>query len=161
MAIGATQSGNRARSQRSRQYAGPVVLASILFEAVSLPVTAEVQGQGEAVFVTGMSVDAALYPLRNPARKYRALAVHREVDEAIEWYAKRHQLSPALLHAVIKAESDFDANARSRVGALGLMQLMPSTATSLRVSDPFNPVDNISGGAKHLRYLLNRFHGNL
>ncbi|MGH7205317.1 MAG: lytic transglycosylase domain-containing protein [Nitrospiraceae bacterium] len=85
----------------------------------------------------------------------------KELEQAIAWYAKRYRLHPALLRAVIKAESDFVSTAVSRRGALGLMQLMPRTAASLRVRDPFNPIDNIAGGAKHLRYLLNRFNGNL
>jgi len=84
-----------------------------------------------------------------------------EVNDAIRWYAGRYRLSPALLRAVIQAESDFDATAISPAGALGLMQLMPGTAASLRVRDPFNPVENIRGGAKHLRYLLDRFHGDI
>lgn len=84
-----------------------------------------------------------------------------EVDRAIRWFAKQHRLSPALLRAIIKAESDFNPNAVSPVGAIGLMQLMPKTAASLNVLDPFNPVENIRGGAKHLRYLLDRFDGNL
>lgn len=85
----------------------------------------------------------------------------QELDQAIAWYAKQHRLSPALLRAVIKAESDFDPRAVSRTGALGLMQLMPRTAAAMKVADPFNPVENIAGGAKYLRYLLNRFHGDL
>ncbi len=85
----------------------------------------------------------------------------KELEQAIAWYAKRYRLHPALLRAVIKTESDFVATAVSRRGALGLMQLMPRTAAALRVRDPFNPVDNIAGGAKHLRHLLNRFNGNL
>ncbi|MDQ6735792.1 MAG: lytic transglycosylase domain-containing protein [Nitrospirota bacterium] len=85
----------------------------------------------------------------------------RELDQAIAWYARQHRLSQALLRAVIKTESDFRPSAVSRTGALGLMQLMPRTAASLKVRDPFNPVENIRGGAKHLRYLLDRFHGNL
>lgn len=85
----------------------------------------------------------------------------KELEQAIAWYAKRYGLHPALLRAVIKAESDFVSTAVSRRGALGLMQLMPRTAASLRVRDPFNPIDNIAGGAKHLRHLLNRFNGNL
>jgi len=85
----------------------------------------------------------------------------KELDQAIAWYAKRHRLHPALLRAVIKAESDFVPTAVSRRGALGLMQLMPRTAASLRVRDPFNPIDNIGGGAKHLRHLLDRFNGNV
>jgi len=85
----------------------------------------------------------------------------KELDQAIASYAKRHRLHPALLRAVIKTESDFVSTAVSRRGALGLMQLMPRTAASLRVRDPFNPIDNIAGGAKHLRYLLDRFNGDL
>jgi soluble lytic murein transglycosylase len=85
----------------------------------------------------------------------------QELDQAIAWYSKQHRLSPALLRAVIKAESDFDPRAVSRTGALGLMQLMPRTAAAMKVEDPFNPVENIAGGAKYLRYLLNRFHGDL
>ncbi len=85
----------------------------------------------------------------------------QELDQAIAWYARQHHLSRALLRAVIKTESDFRSTAVSRTGALGLMQLMPRTAASLKVHDPFNPVENIRGGATHLRYLLDRFHGNL
>ncbi len=85
----------------------------------------------------------------------------RELNQAIRWYARRHRLSPALLRAVIKAESDFNPRAVSPTGAIGLMQLMPKTAASLNVHDPFNPIENIRGGAKHLRYLLDRFEGNL
>ncbi|MGQ0811104.1 MAG: lytic transglycosylase domain-containing protein, partial [Nitrospiraceae bacterium] len=88
-------------------------------------------------------------------------ASKKELEQAIRWYAKQHRLSPALLRAVIKVESDFDPTAVSRTGALGLMQLMPRTAASLQVRDPFNPVDNIRGGAKHLRHLLDRFDGDL
>ena len=91
----------------------------------------------------------------------RSRVSKNELDQAIAWYAKRHRLHPALLRAVIKAESDFVSSAVSRRGALGLMQLMPRTAASLQVRDPFNPIDNIAGGAKHLRYLLDRFNGNL
>ena len=85
----------------------------------------------------------------------------REMDQAIAWYARQHRLSQALLRAIIKTESDFRPSAVSHTGPLGLMQLMPRTAASLKVRDPFNPVENIRGGATHLRYLLDRFHGNL
>lgn len=58
-----------------------------------------------------------------------------------------------------RTESDFRPSAVSHTEALRLMQLMPRTAASLKVRDPVNPVENIRGGATHLRYLLNRFHG--
>jgi soluble lytic murein transglycosylase len=83
------------------------------------------------------------------------------LEGTIMHHSKRHRLDPALLSAVIKAESDFDPDAVSRAGAIGLMQLMPQTAMRLDIHDPFNPEQNIAGGARYLRYLLDRFNGNL
>lgn len=85
----------------------------------------------------------------------------QEFDQAIRWHARKQRLSPALLRAIIKAESDFNPRAVSPARAIGLMQLMPRTAAALNIHDPFNPVENIRGGAAHLRYLLDRFQGNL
>ena len=95
------------------------------------------------------------------AARRRALMADRRLARTIHTAAQQHHLSPALLWAVIKAESNFDPAAISRRGALGLMQLMPSTAAFVKVNDPFNPADNIRGGAQYLRYLLNRFNDNL
>lgn len=85
----------------------------------------------------------------------------RELLRTIHWYARQNRLDPALLHAVVKAESDFDPRAVSRKGAVGLMQLMPHTAAHHRVADPFDPIQNIRAGAKQLRRLVNRYDGNL
>ncbi|GEM_PF-336831 len=85
----------------------------------------------------------------------------QELRRAISWYAKKYRLDPALLRAVIKAESDFRPEAVSHKGAVGLMQLMPETAASLRVADPLDPIQNIRAGARQLRRLLNRYHGDL
>lgn len=71
--------------------------------------------------------------------------------------AKQHRLDPALLHAVISAESSFIPEAVSEAGAMGMMQLMPSTAQRFGVDDPFDPEANIDGGARYLRHLLDRF----
>ena len=83
---------------------------------------------------------------------YRAL-----VAEA----AKASALNPALLHAVIKIESSYNPRAVSKKGAQGLMQLMPQTSRRLGVADPFSPRDNVMGGARYLRELLDLFDNNL
>ena len=75
--------------------------------------------------------------------------------------AAQYGLDPALLRAVIKVESNFNSEAVSSKGAIGLMQLMPLTAAALHVLDPFDPKDNIHAGAALLRRLLNRFDGDL
>ncbi len=85
----------------------------------------------------------------------------QEIRRAITYYAKRYRLEPALLRAVIKVESGFRQHAVSRKGAVGLMQLTPDTAATLRVADPHDPIQNIRGGAKQLRHLMNLYHGDL
>ena len=85
----------------------------------------------------------------------------QEIQRAIAFYAKRYRLDPALLRAVIKTESDFRPDAVSRKGAVGLMQLTPETAATLRVGDLHDPIQNIGGGAKQLRHLLNLYEGDL
>jgi soluble lytic murein transglycosylase-like protein len=79
----------------------------------------------------------------------------------VEDAAARYALPPALLDAVIRQESGYRSDAVSPVGAMGLMQLMPGTARSLGVSNAFDPVQNVNGGAAYLRIQLNRFGGNL
>jgi soluble lytic murein transglycosylase len=111
--------------------------------------------------VTNVPTDRRYHPLPFGATWIGTRISQRELEQAIAWYARQYRLHPALLRAVIKAESDFDPAAVSRTGAQGLMQLMPRTAASLKVRDPFNPIENIRGGAKHLRYLLDRFNGDL
>jgi soluble lytic murein transglycosylase-like protein len=85
----------------------------------------------------------------------------QDIRRAIVFYAKRYHLDPALLRAVIKAESDFRQHVISRKGAIGLMQLTPQAAVTLRVANVYDSVENIRGGAKQLRHLLNLYKGNL
>ncbi|MDH4099425.1 MAG: lytic transglycosylase domain-containing protein [Nitrospirota bacterium] len=83
------------------------------------------------------------------------------IRSIVEKKAERYSLDPLLLMEVIRAESDFDPYAVSPKGARGLMQLMPGTAARLGVQDSFDPEQNIDGGTRYLRYLLDYFNGSV
>jgi soluble lytic murein transglycosylase-like protein len=82
------------------------------------------------------------------------------LNELVESIAAQHSLSPRLIHAVIKTESNYNPHAISPKGALGLMQLIPSTARRFGVAHVFDPVENIQGGARYLKYLLDLYDNN-
>jgi soluble lytic murein transglycosylase-like protein len=82
--------------------------------------------------------------------------INREILAA----AQRYDLDPELIRALIRAESNFRPDAVSGAGAMGLMQLMPGTAASLGVTDPFNIAQNIDGGSQYLRNMLDLFNGD-
>ena len=84
-----------------------------------------------------------------------------ELLPVIERHSLAHDLDPKLVRAVIQAESGYNRRALSNKGAIGLMQLMPATARYLRVGDPWNADENVRGGTKYLRQLLDRFAGKV
>ena len=100
-----------------------------------------------------------------------------DLESKVDWYstplhltsfqtsisraASRYGVDPALIRAVIHAESAFQPEAKSRVGALGLMQLMPETAREMGVEDPLSPNDNIHGGVRYLAWLMQKSQGNV
>jgi soluble lytic murein transglycosylase-like protein len=115
-------------------------------------------------------------------RPYRIIELNAncyacDLDSTVDWYntplhltsfqgsisraASRYGIDPALIRAVIHAESAFQPNAKSRVGALGLMQLMPDTARDMGVADPLSPEQNIQGGVRYLAWLMQKTRGNI
>ncbi len=85
----------------------------------------------------------------------------RELDSIIEESARRHDVDPNLVRSLIKVESNFNTHAVSPKGAMGLMQLMPGTARTLNVSNPFDPQQNVDAGVRHLKHLLQDFNGDV
>ena len=93
--------------------------------------------------------------------KYASSVNPAEFEQLIKSCSEKYGVNPSLVKAVIHAESGYNPNAVSSKGASGLMQLMPSTAKSLKVADRFNPKDNVEGGVKYLRFLLDTFRGDV
>lgn len=113
------------------------------------------------ISITNVPNDPRYRPISKELPRQRSTVSEQDLRSFIDRHSRMHQLHPALIRAVIKAESDFDPMAVSRAGAVGLMQLMPETADRLEVRNPYDPHQNIAGGTRYLRQLLDRFQGNL
>ena len=148
-----------------------IVFASLLSIVVSVasPVSADIYKYEDAqgvIHLTNVPIESGIKYILI-MREKRILLDGKlgdnmsQYDDLIVKASEKHKIEPALIKAIIKAESNFNHRAVSRKGAKGLMQLMPATASSLQVQDSFHPENNIEGGVKYLRYLLNYFNGNL
>ncbi len=100
-------------------------------------------------------------PGLRPLQKQTGSGERQKIETAILKAAQKYDLPVNLITSVIRAESNFQVNAVSRAGAQGLMQLMPATAEELGVKNPFNIEENIDGGSRYLRQMLDSFGGNL
>jgi len=134
------------------------LLGLVVLLATVVPVYLASRPPREAVHLGGVHGDSAGEE-NDEAATY---AVDRlELDAHIQVVATRHGVSPRLVAAIIEVESEFNPRAVSRKGARGLMQLMPGTAASLKVEDLHDPFENVEGGVRHLRRLMDRYRGDL
>ncbi len=128
-------------------------------------ITAHLDSRGRVVFVNQTRNFST--PQQAPATSGQARTANRSnpgsltLDQVIQRSANRHQVDPDLVRAVVRVESDFNPDAVSSRGAQGLMQLIPATAERFGVRNPFDPVDNIEGGVRYLKFLLKLFRGDL
>jgi soluble lytic murein transglycosylase-like protein len=139
----------RRRGERRKQALRSLLLAAATISASHVPLKSM---RSAPELVPRVSVHMGNFVPIRPEDAYEDL-----IQEAAEVY----DLSPALIRAVMRTESAFDPTAVSPVGAMGLMQLMPALAKEMGVEDPFDPRDNVMGGAKYLRQLLDAHRGNL
>ena len=144
---------------------GLLIVAVVVVAAMSSSVLADAQvyeyvSPSGAVNLTNVPTDIRFKELKPSVRYHRAVS-DVELEQAVARAAHQHRISPALLLAIMKAESDFNPMVISKAGAVGLMQLIPETAIRHGVRNLYDTEDNIGGGAKHLRYLLDRFHGKI
>lgn len=102
-----------------------------------------------------------------PGKEYKRIisegtrAMPGVYDSIIESTSSKYSVRPSIIRAVITMESNWEPRAVSKKGAMGLMQLMPSTAEDMNIKNPFDPKQNIEGGTRYLRYLLDRFDEDL
>jgi soluble lytic murein transglycosylase-like protein len=143
---------------KRRFYAGIVPLAALVVMwsgAVSADIFCYKDENGVLHF-TNVKTDSRYHLFIRGSRR-SAQTYIRDFSDIIDLASTKYGLEATLIKAIIKAESDFDHTAVSHKGAQGLMQLMPETAEDLQVEDPFDPEENILGGARYFSMLLKRF----
>lgn len=151
-------------SQKNIRY-GSLLILLLYVLLFSFPARADIftyiDGDGVIHFTNVPTAGNCRVFIKENRGDLRRYSVPDLYDHFISAAAENHGVSFSLLKAVIKAESNFDSNAVSPKGAVGLMQIMPGNFQLLKVSDPYDPWENIMGGAEYLRYLLDTFDGEL
>lgn len=106
-------------------------------------------------------VNANIYANTAAGVNKQPITTKAQILNKVSEISRKYGVDEKLVNALIKQESGFNVNAKSKVGAQGLMQLMPATAKSMGVTDPMNPEQNIEGGVKYLRSMLDKYNGNI
>jgi len=139
------------------------LLGTLVAAALLLPANGWAGGVLFEVRADGVKVIRNEAPAARERRTAGRLvaAPSARIAELIDRYAAEHDLDPRLVQSVMQVESGYDAKALSNKGAIGLMQLMPGTARELAVADPWDPEQNVRGGAAYLKRMLETFSGDL
>lgn len=151
------------RPAKYRSGKGPSVFKGKDGVGVLTNLTDKYRNNGDYIEVT-LQYEAVHIPERfakTPALGAPAPIVSNDLMEIVDYYAKYYNLDPALVLAVIRAESNFNPNAVSRAGARGLMQLMPGTAAEMGITEIFDPAQNVAGGTQYLAKMLGLFKNDL
>jgi soluble lytic murein transglycosylase-like protein len=155
---------DRRRTQRRRTTMRSVVIGALTFaspqQAVQFASHAHIAPAALQAPVATVTVSSETF-IAVSIDSFVAVPPHRAYDALIREAARRYALDGALIRSVMQAESAFNPMAVSNAGAMGLMQLMPELAAELRVTDPFDPRQNIMAGARHLRRLLELHNGDI
>lgn len=149
--------------QAAMMKAMTAMMASLMKKMETLQSTAAA-AQPEGTFANAMAkADAAAAPATTTRQTSTAVSSISggKYEDLIQKAAEKYSVDPNLIRAVIKAESNFNPRAQSYCGATGLMQLMPSTARGLGVTNSMDPEQNVDGGVRFLKGLLKRYNGNV
>ena len=139
---------------------------ALLLNPNSLKVDANIYSNDSSVSgINNATLLRAIQEVNDAKRDYGSTTVNpnskSQIIEMVNQISRKNGVDEKLVQALIKQESGFNPNAKSKAGAIGLMQLMPSTAKSLGVKDPYNAVQNVEGGVKYLKSMLNKYNGNV
>lgn len=140
-------------------------LIVVLFIIYAIPVTADiykyVDENGIKHFTDSPKKEEFILYFKNHKKEEQKKNPSHIYDDIILKASRKNGISFSLIKALIKVESDFNPDAVSKVGAKGLMQLMPVNIKNLKIKDPFNPYENIMGGSYYFRKVLDKFNGKL